>query len=228
MAAIDIRLFIDQQSSTYTYFLSSQGEGIIIDPVEEKADLILQTAREMGITVIATLETHTHADHVTGAHRIREQTNCDVLVSQESGIVCATKRFSDGDKIVVGDLILTAMYTPGHTDDSYCFHVGDHVFTGDTLLIRSTGRTDFQNGDARLAYRSLVTRLLTLDDATIVHPGHDYKGLTSSTIGEERRFNPRLRVRDADEYVDLMAKLNLPRPAQMDVAIPRNRRCGAP
>ena len=134
----------------------------------------------------------------------------------------------EGDRIAVGTLELAARYTPGHTDDSYCYVMSDRVFTGDTLLIRGSGRTDLQNGDARAAYRSLFEVLLQLPDETLVYPAHDYRGWTVSTIGEERAHNPRLQVSSAAEYAEVMGRLQLPNPAMMDVALPANRACGQP
>jgi sulfur dioxygenase len=200
----------------------------VIDPTEEGVPLVLLTAREIGVTISISLETHTHADHVTGAYRLREETGCRILVSREAGLACASGFFADGEGIEEDGLRLTAIHTPGHTDDSYCFLGPGCVFTGDTLLIRGSGRTDFQNGDARTAYRSIVTKLLVLDDETVVYPGHDYRGMTSSTVGEERRHNPRLQVRDAEEYAALMSALRLPPPQKIEEALERNRRCGAP
>lgn len=225
-----LRQFIDAESSTYTYLLYTSGEpgSIVVDPTESGAPLLARIATEMGLRIALSLETHTHADHVTGAYRLRRETGCRTLVSRESGISCADGSFSDGDEIRVGNLSLRALYTPGHTDDSYCFLARGFVLTGDTLLIRGTGRTDFQNGDARAAYRSLTNRLLVLDDSVIVYPGHDYQGLTSSTIGEERRHNPRLKARNEEEYVAQMAALRLPPPRLLEIAVSRNRRCGAP
>jgi len=227
---VKIRQIYDLRSSTYTYLLYRKGGGcaVVIDPTEEGVPLVLLTAREIGVTISISLETHTHADHVTGAYRLREETGCRILVSREAGLACASGFFADGEGIEEDGLRLTAIHTPGHTDDSYCFLGPGCVFTGDTLLIRGSGRTDFQNGDARTAYRSIVTKLLVLDDETVVYPGHDYRGMTSSTVGEERRHNPRLQVRDAEEYAALMSALRLPPPQKIDEALERNRRCGAP
>lgn len=230
VTAVKVRQFYDPGSSTYSYLLHRPGgsRAVVIDPTEAGVSLMLQTAGEMGVTIRLSLETHVHADHVTGAHQLREETGCRILVGRESGLACASGFFSDGDRIGEDGLSLTALYTPGHTDDSYCFLGSGCLFTGDTLLIRGTGRTDFQNGDPRAAYRSLLTKVLVLEDETVVFPGHDYRGMTSSTIGEERRHNPRLQVRDAEEYAALMSALRPPPPQRLDEAVSRNRRCGAP
>ena len=162
-----------------------------------------------------------HADHITGLGALRDRTRCITVMGEQSKVDVVSMRISDGDKLGVEGLSLDVLYTPGHTDNSYSFHFGDRVFTGDTLLIRGTGRTDFQNGDARAQYESLQ-RLVRLPEETLVFPAHDYKGDTVSTIGEEKRFNPRLQVRDADEYAKLMESLHLPNPKMMDVAVPAN------
>jgi sulfur dioxygenase len=166
-----------------------------------------------------------HADHITGLGALRDRTHCITVMGEQSKVDVVSMRVGDGDRLGIEGLSLDALYTPGHTDDSYSFVLGDRVFTGDTLLIRGTGRTDFQNGDAREQYESLQ-RLLRLPDETLVFPAHDYKGDTVSTIGEERRFNPRLQVKGADEYAALMGALNLPNPKMMDVAVPANMRQG--
>ncbi|MEL7399180.1 MAG: MBL fold metallo-hydrolase, partial [Pseudomonadota bacterium] len=172
--------------------------------------------------------THVHADHITALGALREATGCTTMMGQQSVAHCVSDKFCDGDILQVGKLSVRVMYTPGHTDDSYSFYVPDFnaVFTGDTLLIRGTGRTDFQNGDSMQQYDSLFNKLLKLPSSTRVFPGHDYKGWTESTIAEERLHNPRLQVSTQQQYVELMAALNLPNPAQMDIAVPANQRCG--
>jgi rhodanese-related sulfurtransferase len=167
-----------------------------------------------------------HADHVTALGDLRAARNCATLMGEQSKAECVSRKFSDGERIKVGGLELRAVYTPGHTDDSYSFVMDDRVFTGDTLLIRGTGRTDFQNGSSRAQYESIFNRLLKLPEETLVFPAHDYKGDTVSTIGEERRYNPRLQVRSVDEYIELMANLKLPNPKMMDVAVPANMHVG--
>jgi glyoxylase-like metal-dependent hydrolase (beta-lactamase superfamily II)/rhodanese-related sulfurtransferase len=217
------RQLFDSVSSTYSYLLASRrgGEALIIDPVLEKVDRYLKLMEELDLKLVKAVDTHLHADHITGLGALRDRTHCVTVMGEQSKVDVVSMRIADGDKLTIEGLTLDVLYTPGHTDDSYCFTLGDRVFTGDTLLIRGTGRTDFQNGDARAQYESLQ-RLMRLPEDTFVFPAHDYKGDTVSTIGEEKRFNPRLKVRNADEYAELMANLNLPNPKMMDVAIPAN------
>jgi sulfur dioxygenase len=222
------RQLFDSTSSTYTYLLASRhgGEALIIDPVLERVDRYVQLLRELDLRLVKAIDTHLHADHITGLEALSERTRCITVMGEQSKADVVSMRVTDGDKVDIEGLSLEAVYTPGHTDDSYSFIMPDRVFTGDTLLIRGTGRTDFQNGDPRAQYNSLFGRLLKLPDETLVYPAHDYKGDTVSTIGEERAFNPRLQVRSIDEYVDLMNHLNLPNPKMMDVAVPANMRIG--
>src|SRR5499427_3182179 len=222
------RQLFDSVSGTYSYLLASRhgGEALILDPVLEKADRYCQLLRELDLKLVKAVDTHLHADHVTALGELRDRTHCITIMGEQSKADVVSMRVSDGDKVTIEGLTLDVMYTPGHTDDSYSYLMGDRVFTGDTLLIRGTGRTDFQNGSARAQYESIFNRLLKLPDETLVYPAHDYKGDTVSTIGEERRFNPRLQVRSIEEYVDLMSKLNLPNPKMMDVAVPANMRQG--
>lgn len=225
------RQLFDAESSTYTYLLAdnSSKEALLIDPVKSRLDSYLQLLRELGLNLRWALDTHVHADHITALGELRSATGCITRMGEQAHSACVSQTFEDGEKIVFGDHALEVLYTPGHTDDSYCFllRADDRLrlFTGDTLLIRGTGRTDFQNGDAASQYRSLQ-RLLNLPDDTEVWPGHDYKGWTRSSIGEEKRHNPRLQVADEAAYVALMASLHLPNPKMMDVAVPANRACG--
>ena len=217
------RQLFDSVSSTYSYVLASRrgGEALIIDPVLEKVDRYLKLMEELDLKLVKAVDTHLHADHITGLGALRDRTRCITIMGEQSQVDVVSMRIADGDRLSVEGVSLDVLYTPGHTDDSYSFHFGDRVFTGDTLLIRGTGRTDFQNGDSRAQYESLQ-RLMRLPEETLVFPAHDYKGDTVSTIGEEKRFNPRLQVRDADEYARLMASLNLANPKMMDVAVPAN------
>jgi sulfur dioxygenase len=221
------RQLFDSVSSTYSYLLASRrgGEALIIDPVLEKVDRYLKLMEELDLRLVKAVDTHLHADHITGLGALRDRTHCITVMGEQSKVDVVSMRIGEGDRLQIEGLALDAIYTPGHTDDSYSFVMADRVFTGDTLLIRGTGRTDFQNGDARAQYESLQ-RLLRLPEETSVFPAHDYKGDTVSTIGEERRCNPRLQVRSADEYVALMNGLNLPNPKMMDVAVPANMRQG--
>src|SRR5215467_4477394 len=218
------RQLFDQVSSTYSYLLASRpgGEALIIDPVLEKVDRYLHLVHELDLKLVKAVDTHLHADHITGLGALRDHTHCITVMGEQTKADVVAMRLADGDKLTIEGLSLDAIYTPGHTDDSYSYAMGDRVFTGDTLLIRGTGRTDFQNGDARSQYDSIFNRLLKLPEETLVYPAHDYKGDTVSTIGEEKRYNPRLQVRSVDEYVELMANLKLPNPKMMDVAVPAN------
>src|SRR5580700_4327533 len=222
------RQLFDQVSGTYSYLLASRagGEALIIDPVLEKVDRYIQLVKELDLKLVKAVDTHLHADHITGLGALRDRTHCVTVMGERSKVDVVSMRLSEGDKLTIEGVALDVLYTPGHTDDSYSFLLADRVFTGDTLLIRGTGRTDFQNGDARAQYESIFNKLMKLPDETLVYPAHDYKGDTVSTIGEEKQFNPRLRVKSIDEYVDLMNNLKLPNPKMMDVAVPANMHVG--
>lgn len=222
------RQLFDQASGTYTYLLASRrgGEALIIDPVLEKVDRYIQLIKELDLKLVKAVDTHLHADHITGLGALRDRTHCITVMGEKSRVDVVSMRLAEGDKLTIEGLSLDVLYTPGHTDDSYSFVMADRVFTGDTLLIRGTGRTDFQNGDPRAQYDSIFNKLLKLPDETLVFPAHDYKGDTVSTIGEEKAYNPRLQVKSVEEYVDLMNGLNLPNPKMMDVAVPSNMRVG--
>jgi sulfur dioxygenase len=226
--AMIFRQLFDNVSSTYTYLIASRrgGEALIIDPVLERVDRYIQLINELDLRLVKAADTHVHADHITGLGALRDRTHCVTVMGERSKVDVVSMRLADGDQLQIEGVNLDVLYTPGHTDDSYSFLMGDRVFTGDTLLIRGTGRTDFQNGDARAQYESIFGRLLKLPDETLVFPAHDYKGDTVSTIAEEKAFNPRLRVKSVNEYVDLMSKLHLPNPKMMDVAVPANLRIG--
>ena len=227
-ARMIFRQLFDNTSGTYTYLLASRhgGEALIIDPVLERVDRYLQLVRELDLKLVKAVDTHLHADHVTGLGELRDRTRCITVMGEHSRADVVSMRVAEGDRIEIEGLRLDVLYTPGHTDDSYSFLLADRVFTGDTLLIRGTGRTDFQNGDPRAQYDSIFNKLMKLPDETLVYPAHDYKGETVSTIGEEKFFNPRLKVRSVDEYVDLMNNLKLPNPKMMDVAVPANMHVG--
>ena len=222
------RQLFDSVSGTYSYLLASRagGEAMILDPVLERVDRYCQLLRELDLKLVKAVDTHLHADHVTGLGELRDRTQCVTIMGEQTKADVVAMRVADGDEVTIEGITLNVMYTPGHTDDSYSYLMGDRVFTGDTLLIRGTGRTDFQNGSARAQYESIFNRLLKLPDETMVFPAHDYKGDTVSTIGEEKRYNPRLQVRSVDEYVELMNSLKLPNPKMMDVVVPANMHVG--
>jgi sulfur dioxygenase len=222
------RQLFERESSTYTYLIASRkgGEALLIDPVKEETPKYLQLLRELDVKLVFAVDTHVHADHVTALGELRNATACATLMGEQSKAACVSRKIADGEVIKVDGIALTALYTPGHTDDSYSFVMNDRVFTGDTLLIRGTGRTDFQNGDPRDQYQSLFGKLLKLPEETLVYPAHDYKGWMVSTIGEERAHNPRLQVSSEAEYVALMRSLKLANPKQMDIAVPANLACG--
>src|SRR6266545_6666717 len=215
------RQLFEPVSCTYSYLIASRrgGEALIIDPVLEKVDRYLQLMKELDLKLVKAVDTHLHADHITGLGALRDRTQCITVMGENSKVDVVSMRLAEGDKLTIEGVALDVLYTPGHTDDSYSFLMRDRVFTGDTLLIRGTGRTDFQNGDPRAQYDSIFNKLLRLPEETMIFPAHDYKGDTVSTIGEERRFNPRLQVKSIDEYVDVMNNLHLPNPKMMDVAV---------
>ena len=222
------RQLFDSESSTYTYLLASRrgGEALIVDPVLDKVDRYVQLLDELDLKLIKAVDTHVHADHITGLGALRDRTRCITVMGEQSGADVVSMRVAEGDTIDIEGLSLDVLYTPGHTDDSYSFLMEDRVFTGDTLLIRGTGRTDFQNGSPRAQYDSIFNKLLKLPEDTLVFPAHDYKGDMVSTIGEERAYNPRLQVNSEAEYVEIMENLNLANPKMMDVAVPANLKIG--
>ena len=227
-----IRQIFDRESCTYCYLIadSKTGQAVLIDPVMEQTGQYLALLEELGLELIYALDTHIHADHITALGLLREHTGCETVMNQLSHAQCVSREIVDGDVIEIGATQLVMMATPGHTDDSCCYYLEAdgqaYIFTGDTLLIRGTGRTDFQNGDAATQYDSIMGRLMALDEQTIVYPGHDYKGQTRSTIGEEKLYNPRLQVENKAAYIALMNGLNLPNPKLMDVAVSANKSCG--
>src|SRR6201982_3704441 len=222
------RQLFDSVSGTYSYLLASRagGEAMILDPVLERVDRYCQLLRELDLKLVKAVDTHLHADHVTGLAELRDRTHCITIMGEETKADVVSMRVSDGDKVTIEGLTLDVMVPPGHTDDSYSYLMGDRVFTGDTLLIRGTGRTDFQNGSPRAQYDSIFNTPSKRPEETMVFPAHDYKGDTVSTIGEEKRYNPRLQVKSVDEYIELMANLKLPNPKMMDVAVPANMHVG--
>ena len=222
------RQLFDKVSCTYTYLIASEKrrEAIIIDSVLENVNEYLKLLNELNLKLIKVIDTHIHADHVSGMAKLRDQTNCVTLMGDKTPSDVVSMNVADGETINIGELKLKALHTPGHTSDSFSFLMKDRVFTGDTLLIRGTGRTDFQNGNPYESYNSIFKILLKLPEKTLVYPAHDYKGKLVSTIGEEKKFNPRLQVKSSDEYVEIMNSLNLPNPKLMDIAVPENLNLG--
>lgn len=227
------RQLVEPESSTYTYLIACDEtrEAALIDPVIDTVDRDLALLRELGLTLKYTIETHIHADHVTGADRLRDAMGSKAAVPEKSGASHADLAVREGEPIAVGTLKLEPLYVPGHTDDHHAYLLRSdgswRVFTGDALMIDGCGRTDFQNGDAATLYRSVHDKLFALPEETLVYPGHDYQGRRVSSIGQERARNPRLGGgKTIDEFVAIMNGLNLPRPKKMDVAVPANRECG--
>ena len=214
----------DTKSSTYTYILSSgKGrEALIIDPVLEHTDQYINFLNKLELKLVKVIDTHIHADHITGLNELSERTNCTKIMGENSKSEVVDLRVKEDENVKIDNINLKVMYTPGHTDCSYSYLMNDRVFTGDTLLINGTGRTDFQNGNARQQYDSIFNKLLKLPENTMVFPAHDYNGKKHSTIGSERKNNPRLQVNSVDQYVEIMNNLNLANPKMMDVAVPAN------
>jgi len=219
----------DTKSSTYTYIIASAKgrEAVVIDPVIENVDDYIKILNDLDLKLVKVIDTHIHADHVTGASKLQKVTNCTTLMGEHTPADTVDIKVKDGEIIDVDNLKIKSMYTPGHTSDSYSFLLNDCLFTGDTLLINGTGRTDFQNGSSKDAYNSLFNNLLKLPDDTLVYPGHDYNGKLSSTIGKEKKFNPRLQVNSVDEYIEIMSKLNLAKPKSIESNVSRNIQLGA-
>ena len=219
----------DAKSSTYTYLIASAKgrEAVIIDPVIENVDEYIKYLEKLDLKLVKVIDTHIHADHVTGAYKLKQETNCATLMGEHTPAETVEIKVKDNEIIDIDNLKIKSLYTPGHTSDSYSFLLDNYLFTGDTLLINGTGRTDFQNGNSKDAYNSLFNNLLKLPEETLVYPGHDYNGKFSSTIGNEKKFNPRLQVKSVDEYVDIMSKLNLSKPKMIEANISRNIQLGA-
>lgn len=227
------RQLFEPVSSTYTYLVAcgQTREAVLIDPVLETVERDLAVLAELGLMLKYTLETHIHADHVTGADRLRDETGAKAAVPEKSGASQVDLAVREGEAIAIGDLRLEPLYTPGHTNDHHAYLLRDgdgaRVFTGDALMIDGCGRTDFQNGDAATLYRSVHDKLFALPDETLVYPGHDYQQRRVSSIGQERARNPRLGGgKTIEEFIAIMEGLNLPRPKKMDIAVPANLECG--
>ena len=214
----------DNKSSTYTYIISSgKGrEALIIDPVIENTSEYLNLLKELDLKLVKVIDTHIHADHISGLNELNKRTNCTRIMGEKSKSEVVDLKLKDNEIINIENIQLKAIYTPGHTDCSYSYIMNDRVFTGDTLLINGTGRTDFQSGSPYDAYESLFNRLLKLPEKTLVYPAHDYNGKKNSTIENERNKNPRLQVKSKEEYAEIMNNLNLSNPKMMDIAVPAN------
>ena len=219
----------DNKSSTYTYLIASAKgrEAVIIDPVIENVDSYLDLLNELDLKLVKVIDTHIHADHITGASKLKKVTNCSTIMGEHTPADTVEIKVKDEEIIKIDQIKIKAMYTPGHTSDSYSFLMDKYLFSGDTLLINGTGRTDFQNGSSKDAYNSLFNKLLKLPDNTLLYPGHDYNGKLVSTIGNEIKSNPRLQVNNADEYAEIMSNLNLSKPELMDSNIRSNIKLGA-
>ena len=219
----------DKKTSTYTYLIASAKgrEAVIIDPVLENVSEYIQLLRDLDLKLVKVIDTHIHADHVTGASKLKQATNCTTLMGEHTPADAVEIKVKDNELINIDSLKIKSLYTPGHTSDSYSFLLDNYLFSGDTLLINGTGRTDFQNGSSKDAYNSLFNNLLKLPEETLVYPGHDYNGKFSSTIGNEKKFNPRLQVKSVDEYIEIMSNLNLSKPEMIDINVSRNIKLGA-
>jgi len=219
----------DKKSSTFTYLVaSSEGrEALIIDPVIENVDNYIQLLNELDLKLVKVIDTHIHADHVTGASKLKDKTKCITIMGDHTPADSVEIKVKDGELIKLDQLELRAIYTPGHTSDSFSFLMNNYLFSGDTLLINGTGRTDFQNGNAKDAYDSIFNKLLKLPDETLLYPAHDYKGENVSTIGKEKKLNPRLQVENVNQYIEIMNNLNLQKPASLDFNISSNLKLGA-
>ena len=219
----------DKKSSTFTYLIaSSEGrEALIIDPVIENVDNYIQLLNELYLKLVKVIDTHIHADHVTGASKLKDKTKCITIMGDHTPADSVEIKVKDGELIKLDQLELRAIYTPGHTSDSFSFLMNNYLFSGDTLLINGTGRTDFQNGNAKDAYDSIFNKLLKLPDETLLYPAHDYKGENVSTIGKEKKINPRLQVENVNQYIEIMNNLNLQKPASLDFNISSNLKLGA-
>ena len=219
----------DQKSSTYTYLIASAKgrEALIIDPVIENVNQYVQLLKELDLNLVKVIDTHIHADHVTGASKLKDITKCTTIMGDHTPANTVEIRIKDDEYVNLDNIKIRAMYTPGHTSDSYSFLMDNYLFSGDTLLINGTGRTDFQNGNSKDAYNSIFNKLLKLPEETLLYPAHDYNGQKVSTIGKEKKQNPRLQVNSVDEYVEIMSNLNLKKPAQIDFNVTRNINLGA-
>ena len=223
------RQLFDKASSTFTYLIASAKgrEALIIDPVLDNINEYIVLLNELDLRLVKVIDTHIHADHITGASKLKDQTNCTTIMGEQTPANAVDIEVKDEEIIKLDQIEIKALYTPGHTSDSFSFLMNDCLFSGDTLLINGTGRTDFQNGSAKDAYNSIFNKLLKLPEKTLLYPAHDYNGEKVSSIGKEKKFNPRLQVSSENEYVEIMNNLNLPEPKMMDVNVARNIKLGA-
>ena len=219
----------DTKSSTYTYLISSgQGrEALIIDPVIKNVNEYINLLKELDLKLVKVIDTHIHADHVTGASKLKDITKCSTIMGEHTPAEAVEIKVKDDEFINLDNLKIRPIYTPGHTSDSYSFLMNNYLFSGDTLLINGTGRTDFQNGSSKDAYNSIFNRLLKLPDETLLYPAHDYNGEKNSTIGKEKKFNPRLQVNNVEEYIEIMNNLNLKKPSEIEFNVSKNINLGA-
>ena len=219
----------DKTSFTYTYLIASKKgrEALIIDPVLDNVEQYIVLLKELDLKLVKVIDTHIHADHVTGASKLKDQTDCSTIMGDQTPADAVEIKVKDEEIIKLDQLELKALHTPGHTSDSFSFIMNNYLFSGDTLLINGTGRTDFQNGSSKDAYNSIFNRLLKLPEETLLYPAHDYKGEKVSTIGKEKKFNPRLQVKNVDEYIEIMNNLNLKKPTKIDFNVASNIKLGA-
>ena len=219
----------DKKTSTYTYLIASAKgrEAVIIDPVLENVNEYIQLLRDLDLKLVKVIDTHIHADHVTGASKLKQATNCVTLMGEHTPADAVEIKVKDNELINIDGLNIRSIYTPGHTTESYSFLLDNYLFSGDALLINGTGRTDFQNGNSKDSYHSIFDKLLKLPEETLLYPGHDYNGEKVSTIGKEKKFNPRLQVKSVDEYIKIMSNLNLSKPEMMDNNVSKNIQLGA-
>ena len=219
----------DTKTSTYTYLIASAKgrEAVIIDPVLENVNEYISHLKELDLILVKVIDTHIHADHITGASKLKINTNCTTIMGENSPAETVDIKLKNDEIIKIDQLKIRAMFTPGHTSDSYSFLMNNYLFSGDTLLINGTGRTDFQNGNSKDAYNSIFNKLLKLPDETLLYPAHDYKGEKVSTIGKEKKYNPRLQVDSVDEYIEIMNNLDLKKPVSIEENISKNLKLGA-
>jgi glyoxylase-like metal-dependent hydrolase (beta-lactamase superfamily II) len=219
----------DNNSSTYTYLIASKKgrEALIIDPVLENVDLYINILKDLDLKLVKVIDTHIHADHITGASKLNKETSCSTIMGEHTPADSVQIKVKDDEIINIDNLKIRAIYTPGHTKDSYSFLMNDHLFSGDTLLINGTGRTDFQGGSAKDSYDSIFNKLLKLPEETLLYPAHDYTGKKVSTIGKEKKINPRLQVKNVNDYEEIMNNLDLSKPNLMDINVARNIKLGA-